>query len=75
MASKREGSKDINGSATGAAVKRVSTSLLIYEDTKMIVDKDINMKWKEVNDSFAGPFGEDLEYRQVYVNKHKFDLY
>ena len=42
MVSKRVGSKDIDGSATGAAVERMSTSLSIYEDIKLIIDKDIN---------------------------------
>ena len=65
MASKRAGSKDINGSATGASVERVSISLSIYENTKLIVDKDLKLKWQEVNDAFAGTFGEDLEYCQV----------
>lgn len=51
------------------------TNPLIYEDTKLIVYKDINVKWKVVNDSFSGTFGGDLEYHQVYVNIHKFGLY
>jgi hypothetical protein len=75
MASKRAGSKDTDGSATGAAVERVSQVLSIYEDTKLILDKDIKLKWQEVNDAFAGTFGEDLEDRQVYVNIHKSGLY
>ena len=41
----------------------------------MIVDKDIKLKWQEVNDAFEGTFGEDLNNRQVYVNIHKFGLY
>ncbi len=53
----------------------MSTILSIYEDTKLIVDKDIKMKWQEVNDAFAGTFGEDLKGRQVYVNIHKSNLY
>ena len=75
MASKRAGSKDTNGSATRAAIKRVSASLLIYEDTKLILDKDIKLKWQEVNDAFTGTFGEDLEDRQVYMNINKCGLY
>lgn len=75
MASKRVGSKDTDGSAIGAAVERVSTSLPIYEDTKMIVDKDIKLKWQEFNEAFAGTFEEDLEDHQVYVNIHKSSLY
>jgi len=46
MASKRAGSKDTVGSATGATVERMSTSLPIYEDTKLIVDKEIKLKWQ-----------------------------
>jgi len=60
MVSKRLGLKDTGGSTTREAVERVSTSLLIYEDTKLIVDKDIKLKWKEVNDVFASTLGEDL---------------
>lgn len=44
MASKRERSKDTHKSAIGGVVERVSTSLPIYEDTKLIVDKDIKPK-------------------------------
>ena len=61
MASKGAGSKDTKGSATGATIERVFTSFPIYEDTKLIVDKDIKLKWQEVNDEFVGTFGEDLE--------------
>ena len=50
-------------------------SLSIYEDTKLILEKDIKLKWKEVNDAFPSTFGEDLEDHQVYVNIHKSDLY
>lgn len=73
-ASKGGGSKDTNGSETGATVERVSTSLSIHEDTKLIVDKYIKLKWQEVNDAFAGTFGEDLEDRQFYVNIHNSSL-
>ena len=75
MASKGLGSKDTDGSATGAEIERVSTSLPIYEDTKLILDKDIKLKWKDFNDAFASTFGEDLKDHQVYVNIHKFGLY
>jgi len=75
MASKRTRSKDINKRATRATVERVSTSLSTYEDIMMIIDKDIKLKWKEVNDTFSGTFGEDREDRQVYVNIHKYGLY
>lgn len=53
----------------------MSTSLAIYEETKIIVDKDIKLKWKEVNDEFVGTFGEYLEDRWVYVNIHMSGLY
>lgn len=39
MAFKGAGSKDTDGSATREAVKRVSMTLLIYKDTKLIVKK------------------------------------
>ena len=54
MASKRSGSKDTYGSAIGAVFERVSTSLLLYEDNKLIIDRDIKLKWQEVNDAFSG---------------------
>jgi len=47
----------------------------IYKDTKLYLDKDIKMKWQEVNETFASTFGEGLEDSQVYVNIHKSDLY
>jgi hypothetical protein len=75
MASKRTGSQDTDGIAAGAAVEQVSSSLPIYEDTKLYLDKDIKLKWQEVNETFTGTFGEDLEDRQVYVNIHKSGLY
>ena len=75
MASKRSESKDIVESATGDAVEQASMSFPIYEDTKLIVDKDIKLKWQEVNDAFVGTFGEDLEDFQVYANIHKSGLY
>jgi len=75
MASKRAGSKDTDKSEIGEAVERMSMSLPIYEDTKMIVEKYIKMKWQEVNDAFSGTFGEYLEDRKVYVNIHKSGLY
>lgn len=53
----------------------MSFSLLIYEDTKLLLDKDIKLKWQEVNEAFTGTFEEDLEDRQVYMNIHKFGLY
>ena len=53
----------------------MSSSLLIYEDTKLYLDKDIKLKWQEVNESFARIFEEDLKDPQVYVNIHKFGLY
>jgi len=53
----------------------VSASPPIYEDTKLILDKDIKLKWKEVNDAFVSTFWEDLKDHQVYVNIHKYGLY
>jgi len=53
----------------------VSSSLPIYENKKLYVDKDIKLKREEINATFASTFGEHLEDRQVYVNIHKFGLY
>lgn len=75
LSSKWVGSKDTDRSETRDAVEWVSTSLLLYEDTKLIVDKDIKMKWYEVNDTFLGTFGEDLENCKVSMNIHKSGLY
>ena len=61
--------------ATRAAVEQVSSGLPIYEDTKLYLDKDIKLKWQEVNETFAGTFGEHLEDQKVYVNIHKSGLY
>ena len=75
MASKRTGSQDTDGNATIAAVEQMSSSLPIYEDTKLYLDKDMKLKWQEVNETFAVTFGEHLEDCQVYVNIHKSSLY
>lgn len=75
MSSKRTESKEIDGSAIGVVVERLSTRLQIYEDTNLILDKDIKMKWQEVNDTFVGTFREELKDHQVYVNIHKSGLY
>lgn len=75
MTSKRKGFEDIYGIVAGAAANQVSSGLLIYNDTKLYLDNNIKLKWKEVNETFTGTFGEDLKYRQVYVNIHKFGLY
>lgn len=50
-------------------------SLPIYEDTKLFIDKEINMKWQDMNGTFLGTFEENLEDRRVYVNIHKSGLY
>jgi len=47
----------------------------IYKYTNLYLDKEIKMKWQEVNETFAGTFGEELEDHQVYVNIHKSNLY
>jgi len=75
MASKRAWSKDTDESATGDAVEQVFMIFLIYEDTNLLVGKDIKLKWQDINDAFLGAFGEDLEDCKVYVNIHKYGLY
>lgn len=60
MASKIGGSKDTNECATGDGVEQVSMSLHIYEDTNFFIETNINMKWKDINDTFSGTFEEDL---------------
>jgi len=71
MASKRVGSKDIIESTTGDVVEKVSMSLPIYEDTKLFIDKEIKITWKDINDIFLGTFEENLEDRRVSVSIHK----
>jgi len=61
VASKRAGLKDTIGSATGETVEQVSMSFPVYEDTKLFIERDIMMKWQEINDTFSGTFEEDLE--------------
>lgn len=75
MASKRVGSKDTVESETRDAVEKLSMRLHIYEDIKIFIDKDIKMKWQEINDTFSGTFEENIEDRRVYINIHKFGLY
>lgn len=61
MASKRRGSQETDGVAAGTSIEQVSSSLPIYEDIKLYLDKDIKLKCQEVNETFTGTFGEDLE--------------
>ena len=61
MASKREGSKETIESTTGYVFEKVYMSFLIYEDTTLFIDKEINIKWKDVNDIFLGIFEDNLE--------------
>ena len=75
MASKRAGSKHTIESAIRDVVEQVSMSLPIYEDTKLFIEKEINIKWKDINDIFSSTFEENLEDHKVYVNIHKSSLY
>ena len=75
MASKRIGSQDTDGVLAGGEVELVSSSLPIYEDIKLYLDKGIKLKWQLVNEAFTGTFREDLEDRQGYVNIQKSGLY
>lgn len=75
MASKIVGSKDIVGSENGDSVEQVSMGLLIYADIKLVIDRDIKLKWQDINDTLSGTFEEDLEDCKVYVNVHKSSLY
>ena len=75
MVSKRTGSKDTYEITTRDGVEQVSMSFPIYEDTKLLIDKDIKLKWQDINDTFSGTFEENLEYRRVYVTIHKSGLY
>jgi len=49
--------------------------LPIYEDTKLLIDKEIKIKWQDINNIFLGTFDENLEERRVYVNIHKSRFY
>jgi len=61
MASKRAGSKVTIKSVTRDVVKQVSMRLLIYEDMKMFIDKEIKMKWQEINEIFSCTFDDNME--------------
>ena len=61
MVSKRTRSQDTDGVMVGTTVEQVSSSIPIYEDTKLYLDKDIKLKWQEVNEAFIGTFWEDLK--------------
>lgn len=61
MAPKGTGWQDIDGNATGVVIEQVSSSLSIYEDTKLYLDKDIKLKLREVSETFVGTFWEHLE--------------
>lgn len=74
-ASKSAGSKDTVESATRDVVEKMSMSSPIYEDTKLFIDKDIKMKWQDINKTFLGTYEEKLEDRRVYLNIHKSVLY
>lgn len=75
MASKRAGSKDTVESENGDAIEKLSMSLPIYEHTKLFIDKEIKMKWKDINDTFSSTFEENLEDCRVYFNIQKSGLY
>lgn len=75
MASKRAGSKDTIESIIGDVVEQVSMSLPIYEDTRLFIEKDIKITWKDINNTFGSNIEEKLEDRQVYVKIHKLGLY
>jgi len=75
MASKRARSKNTVGSETRDAIEQMSMGLPVYKDTKLVIDRDIKMKWQDINNTFSGTFEEDLENRSVYVNIHKSGLY
>ena len=49
MASKRTRSKGTVGSETGDGVEQVSMGLPIYEETKLVINKEIKMKAETVN--------------------------
>lgn len=72
MASKRVGLKDTIESTTKYVVKQTSKSLSIYEDTELFIEKEVKMKWKDINDILLGTSEENLEDRRVNINIHKF---
>lgn len=52
MVSNRSRSNDTIESETGDVVEQVSMILPFYEDTKLFIDKEIKMKWQDINDNF-----------------------
>lgn len=75
MASKRVGLKDTIESTTEDMVKKMSMGLLMYEETRLLIDKENKIIWEDINHIFLGTFEENLEDRRVYVNIHKPRLY
>lgn len=53
MDSKRIGSQGTDGVACRVDIEKVSSSVLIYRDTKLYLDEDIKIKWQEVNKTFT----------------------
>jgi len=65
MASRGTISHNTDGNAAGAAVEQVSSSLSIYEGTKLYLDKDIKLKWQEASETFAFTFIEGRVWAKV----------
>lgn len=75
MASKIAQSKETVEIATRDVVEKLSMSLTIYEDTNLVKDREIKMKWQDINDMFSSTFEENPEDYRLYVNVHKSSLY
>ena len=74
MASKKDASNDIVESNIGDVVEHVSMNLLIYVDTWLFLEKDMNITWQEIKDIFTGYFKEDIEDWHVYMSVHRSGL-
>lgn len=74
MTSKRVGSKDTIERSTGDVVEQGFMSIPMYRATHLLIEKDIQITWKDINTIFLGSFEENMEDRKVYVNIHNSRL-
>jgi len=49
--------------------------LKVYADTQLFIQQVITLTWKQIKDSFAKDFKEDLEDRHVYLSIQWSGLY
>ena len=50
-------------------------SFPVHTKKNILIKKEINITWQDINTIFLEKFEENLEDQQVYVNIHKSGLY